>query len=192
MCIYPDDPSTSHHLPHQAAHQQLPKKRTVLKKELGFISITALVLNCMLASAIFVAPALILQYSGSIGLSLLLWLVGGVITTLASLCYLELALLVKKSGSTFVYIKEAYSFGRTKPWMEGVGSLISFLMVWTDLMIIEPASSAIGYLSLGHYLCRPFFIDCQEMPPYAVKMFALFVLSKYNYYYSHVTFKGIL
>lgn len=96
---------------------------------------------------------------------------------LASLCYLELALLVGKSGSTYIYIKEAYSFGRKKPWMEGVGSVLSFLMVWTDLVILQPLGSAIALRAMGQYACRPFFINCPEkMPEYAVKLFALFVL----------------
>ena len=154
-------------------------KKNTLKKELGFISITALVVNEVIGAGVIITPALILQRSGSFGLSLLLWLVGGVITTFASLCYLEMALLVKKSGSTYVYIKEAYSFSKTKPWMEGVGSFIAFLMVWTDLIIVKPVSSAIVYRALGRYVCRPFFVDCQVMPIYAVKMFGLFVLCKY-------------
>lgn len=98
--------------------------------------------------------------------------------TFSSLCYLELALLVKKSGGTYVFIKEAYSFGRTRPWMEGVGSAMSFLMVWTDLVVVTPVGGAVAYRVIGRYLCRPFFLNCQEMPNYAVKMFALFILSK--------------
>ena len=97
----------------------------------------------------------------------------------ASWCYLELALLVKKSGATYIYIKEAYSFGRTKPWLEGVGSMMSFLMVWTDIMIIQPVGGGIGYLVIGRYICRPFFINCQEMPSYAVKIFGLFFLCRF-------------
>ena len=174
--------SPSQHLHNQATspalspQAQSPGKHNSLKKELSFISITALTLNDILGSGIFITPSLILKYSGSFGMSLLLWLVGGVIATLASLCYLELALLVKKSGSTYAYIKEAYSFGKTKPWMEGVGAVMSFLMVWTDLMVIQPVGAAFAFRSMGRYMCRPFFIDCQEMPLYAVKMFALFAL----------------
>ena len=149
-----------------------------MRKELGFVSLTALALNDILGGGVLVTPSIILEHAGSVGLSLLLWLVGGIITTLAAFCYLELALLVKKSGSSYVYIKEAYSFGRKKPWMEGIGSLLSFLMVWTDMIIVQPVAGAVSLRVIGRYICRPFFIGCEEMPTYAIKMFALVALSR--------------
>ena len=95
-----------------------------------------------------------------------------------SLCYLEMALLLKKSGGTYVFIKEAYSFGRKKPWMENFGSLMAFMYCWSTVAIGEPLGYAIILLALGRYVCRPFFINCQEMPIYAVKFFALSTLSR--------------
>ena len=97
---------------------------------------------------------------------------------ISSLCYLELSLLVKKSGSTYIYIKEAYSLGRTRPWMDTFGSLCSFVVAWTDVLILQPLSLSIVSLTIGKYVCKPFFIHCQEMPIYAVRMVALFSLSK--------------
>ena len=132
-----------------------------------------------MGSGVFIAPSLVLQHVGSFGFSLFLWLVGGIITTFASLCYLEMALLVKKSGSTYVYIKEAYSFGRRKTWMEGVGSMMSFLMVWTDLVIVQPLAAAIGFRSMGHYTCQLFFINSHDIPIHNAKVAALFTLGTY-------------
>jgi hypothetical protein len=71
----------------------------------------------------------------------------------ASLCYLELALMLKKSGSTFIFIKEAYSFTSSKPWMKRFGSLLGFVMLWSDAVIGQPAGAAIPFLALGRYLC---------------------------------------
>jgi len=93
--------------------------------------------------------------------------------------------MLKKSGSTYVYIKEAYSFGHKKPWMDMCGSLLSFVFVWTDVMIGQPLGSAIILLTMGQYICRAFFIDCQDMPENAVKCFALFALSKSTIYCSY-------
>ena len=97
---------------------------------------------------------------------------------MASLCYLELALLIKKSGSTYIFVTEAYSFGRRKAWMAMFGSMYGFLMVWTDILIGQPVGVAVVLLAMGRYLCRPFFINCEEMPINAVKMFAMFALSR--------------
>ena len=148
-----------------------------LRRELGLLSTTALTVNLMLGSGIFITPSSILQHTNSFGLSIVLWLVGGIITYSASLCYLELSLLMKKSGSTFVFIREAYSFTRAKPWMKVFGSLLSFVMLWSDVLLIQPMGNAIPLLALGSYLCRPFFIECQDVPVYAVKMISLTALS---------------
>ena len=116
----------------------------------------------------------------SFGLSMVLWVGGALMVYSASLCYLELALMVKKSGSTFIFIKEAYSFTLTKPWMKRFGSLLAFVMLWSDIGICQPIGSAIPLLALGRYLCRPFFMECNTMPIYAVKMFSLSALSMSN------------
>ena len=94
----------------------------------------------------------------------------------ASLCYLELALMLKKSGSTFIYIKEAYSFTHSRPWMKQFGSLMSFVVLWSDIIVGHPVGAAIPVLALGRYLCRPFFMECDVMPIYAVRMFSLSTL----------------
>lgn len=154
-----------------------PCKKGTLAKELSFISATALVLNIIIGAGVLVTASGILQHTKSFGLSIVLWVVGGLLVYAASLCYLELALLLKISGGTYINIKEAYSFGKKKPWMEMFGSLCGFVYVWCDILIQEPLGLAISLLSMGSYICRPFFINCQEMPIYAVKMFALCGLS---------------
>ncbi len=145
-----------------------------LRKEFGLFSNIAVILNLVLGSGIFITPASILARSQSFGLSLLLWVVGGVFAFCAALCFLEMAHLVKKSGSTYIFIKEAYSFGRRKPWMEQFGSLCGFIVAWMDIVILQPLCFAVVALSLGQYTCRPFFIKCDDVPIYAVKLFALF------------------
>ena len=154
------------------------EKKVTLKRELGFITSTAMLFNIFLGSGIFFAPSNILQHSGSFGFSLCLWAFGGVFALSGALCYLELALMVKKSGSTYTFIKEAFSFGRRKPWMERVGSLCGFQVAWIQVVILQPLAHSIILVTLGRYLCRPFFITCDHMPLYAVKCLALFVSSK--------------
>ncbi len=153
------------------------KKRLKLRKELSVIGGLGLVICQTIGSGLFITSSGVLKYSKSFGLTMVLWLVGGLIAYMSSLCYLELALLVKKSGGTYIYIKEAYSFGRKKPWMDAFGSMCGFLVGWSDVLLLQPLGHAIGLLTFGRYLCKPFFIDCQETPLYAAKMFGLFALS---------------
>jgi hypothetical protein len=59
---------------------------------LGTFDIICLVLNRTIGSGIFTVPPKILAGMGSIGASLLLWLLGGLIILCAVLCWLELGL----------------------------------------------------------------------------------------------------
>ncbi len=182
ICLYLDadvcaDPSLPLLPSEPSQGTRTRKRKNALGKELTLLSTTALIINQTVGSGIFITPSSVLQNAGSFGLSITLWAVGGVAVYFACFCYLELALLVKKSGSTYIYVTEAFSFGRSKPWMETFGSMFGFLMVWTDIMIGQPVGIAVVLLSMGHYLCQPFFIDCQEMSINAVKMFAMFALS---------------
>ena len=154
------------------------KKKVALKKELGLVSSTAMLFNIFLGSGIFFAPSNILQHSGSFGFSMCLWGIGAVIALSGALCYLELGLMVGKSGSTYVFIKEAFSFGRQRPWMEGVGSVCGFVVAWVSVVILQPLGHAIILVTLGRYMCRPFFISCDHLPIFAVKCAALFVSSE--------------
>ena len=63
--------------------------------------------------------------------------------------------------------------------MDTFGSLCGFLVSWNDNLIGQPVGLAITLLTLGQYICKPFFINCSEMPVFAVKMFALSALSEY-------------
>ena len=153
--------------------------RIALRKEFGLFTSLAAILNLVLGSGIFITPATVLSHSKSLGASLVLWAAGGAIAFCESVCFLEMALQVKKSGSTYIYIKEAYSFGRRKPWMEQFGSFCGFVVAWMDIVILQPLSSAIIALALGQYTCRPFYIDCDQVPVHAVKMFALFWSSEF-------------
>lgn len=151
-----------------------------MRKELGVISNTAAIVNLVIGSGIFITPSEILRHTRSLGLYLSLWVVGGILVILGSACYLELALLIKKSGATYIFIKEAYSFGRRKPWSEGMGSFCGFVVAWINVIILQPLAQALLLLTLGRYICRPFFISCGEVPAYAVKMFALSVSSQFT------------
>lgn len=154
-----------------------------LRKELNLISGTAVVIGLMIGAGIFITPSTILRYTKSFGLTLVLWAVGGLVALCGGLCFCELGLLIKKSGSTYTFILEGYSFRRKKPWLSMLGPLLAFLNIWSDTLISQPSGIAIALLTFGRYICRPFFIGCSEVPMIPVKMLALFALGKYRQNY---------
>lgn len=48
-----------------------------LKREIGLFSASSLIISTMIGSGIFISPTPILQYSGSFGLCLIMWVVTG-------------------------------------------------------------------------------------------------------------------
>ncbi|GFR61838.1 Y+L amino acid transporter 1 [Elysia marginata] len=54
-----------------------------MKRELGLVGATSLIVGCMIGSGIFVSPAGVLGATGSVCLSLLVWVGAGLIALMA-------------------------------------------------------------------------------------------------------------
>ena len=81
-------------------------------------------------------------------LSLIIWAICGSITTLNALCYIELGLLIEGSGAEYSYCNDAY------------GSLIGFLVGWTQLIVAKPAGLAVMVTAFADYTSAPFYPGC--------------------------------
>jgi len=69
-----------------------------------------LFVGSVIGSGIFLTPGLILrQLGGSVGYSLLVWLLGGVLSLLGALTYAELAAANPEAGGLYCYIRDAAS-----------------------------------------------------------------------------------
>lgn len=115
-----------------------------LKKSVGLISGTSLIVGTIIGSGIFISPTDVLDRTGSVGLSLVVWAFSGVIALLGALSYSELGTMIRKSGGEYAYMKEAY------------GEIMSFLFAWTSVIVIRPSSVAIMCLTFGEYLATLF------------------------------------
>jgi APA family basic amino acid/polyamine antiporter len=70
-----------------------------LKKEIGLFGGIAVIAGIMIGSGIFVFGSLILTRVGyALGLSLLVWLAGGIITLFSGLTYAELGTMFPQTG----------------------------------------------------------------------------------------------
>ncbi|KAG4095326.1 amino acid transporter [Neocallimastix lanati (nom. inval.)] len=108
-----------------------------------------LVIGLMIGSGIFASPGPVLQYSGSIGASLLIWMLSGLLALTGALCYAELGTMIPASGGEHPYLALAY------------GKMVSFLFSWTAILVQKPGSLSIICVVFADYLCKILFNDDQ-------------------------------
>ncbi|XP_077479049.1 asc-type amino acid transporter 1 [Stigmatopora argus] len=127
--------------------------RVTLKKEIGLLSACAIIIGNIIGSGIFVSPKGVLEHAGSVGLSLIVWVCGGGICVLGSMCYAELGVTIPKSGGDYSYVTEIF------------GGLVGFLLLWSAVLIMYPTTLAVIALTFANYVLQPAFQNCQT--PYA-------------------------
>jgi basic amino acid/polyamine antiporter, APA family len=103
--------------------------RSLREKDLLFLFV-----GSVIGSGIFITPGMILrQVGGSVGGSLLIWLMGGVLSLVGALTYAELSAANPEAGGLYCYIRD------------GFGRLPAFLYGWCLFLVI--ASATIGALA---------------------------------------------
>jgi APA family basic amino acid/polyamine antiporter len=93
--------------------------RIELRRSLGLMSATALVVSNMIGTAIFTSTGFMAGDLGSAGLILLAWTVGAAFAFCGALTYSELAINHPQSGGEYVYLTKAYgpSWGFMSGWV---------------------------------------------------------------------------
>ncbi|XP_064598773.1 b(0,+)-type amino acid transporter 1-like [Liolophura sinensis] len=134
-----------------------------MKKEIGLFSGMAFIVGSIIGSGIFISPRGVLEGTGSVGASLLVWLACGLISMAAGLCYTELGTMIPLSGAEFSYLKES------------LGSFPAFLSVWIDIVLSRTSSQAVLALTFSKYALAPMFDVCGP-PEYLLKMTASAVI----------------
>jgi APA family basic amino acid/polyamine antiporter len=112
----------------------------VLRRQLGFVAVTALVVGEVIAIGIFLTPAGMARSLGSPFWLLIVWLLMGVMALSGALCYGELAARAPEAGGGYVYLREAY------------GPAVAFLYGWKCMLVMDPGITAALAVGLASYV----------------------------------------
>src|SRR6059058_5621907 len=106
---------------------------------LGLLDSTMIVAGSMIGSGIFIVSADIARQVGSPGWLLVVWVITGLLTLMASPSYGELASMMPTAGGQYVYLREAFS------------PLWGFLYGWTLFLVIQTATIAAVAVGFAKY-----------------------------------------
>ena len=77
---------------------------TKSKNQMGRWSAVSYIVGNIVGSGIFIVPGNILKNTGSVGLSLIIWLLSAFFAIIGAYCYMELGTSIKLSGGDFAYL----------------------------------------------------------------------------------------
>lgn len=110
--------------------EDVMENKNIIQKNIGFFPALALVMGTVIGSGVFFKVSNITEVTGTPGMTLLVWLLGGVITICAGLTVAELAAAIPRNGGLTTYIEYTY------------GKFSGFLAGWAQSFIYFPAMIA--------------------------------------------------
>lgn len=122
-----------------ANKQVAPTEQVALKPTLSIFDAGALIIGMVIGASIYESPALIAVNAGSASVTLIAWLLGGVMSLVGALCYAELATTYPHPGGNYHYFMLAF------------GKDIAFLFAWARMTVIQTGSIALLAFVFGNY-----------------------------------------
>ena len=122
-------------------------------RRLGLFSGTMAVVGGIIGGGIFRTPAAVAERAGSVGLTLAVWITGGVVALAGAFCFGELGARRPRAGGGYVYLRETF------------GPLPAFLYGWTLLLVIATgAIAAVAVLFADYALALLGLPDGWKLP----------------------------
>jgi len=114
---------------------------STLARTLGLRDLTLLTIGSVIGSGIFLVPGPVLrQVGGSMGMALLVWLVGGILSLLGALTYGELSAMNPSAGGLYVFIRDCF------------GKFPAFMFGWTLFFVTSGGTNATLAVAFSAYL----------------------------------------
>ncbi|WP_338281064.1 APC family permease [Corallococcus caeni] len=136
-------------------------------RRVGLFSGVMLVIGGIIGSGIFLNPAIVAQRVHTPGLTLGVWLLGGVVALIGAFIYGELGQRIPKAGGSYVYLRDAF------------GPLPAFLNAWGMMLMIATGAIAAVAVAFANYTLALTGLGPGFRFPLAVG--AILLLSAVNY-----------
>lgn len=121
--------------------EELTKPKHGMKRDMGLLRAIGLIAGLMIGSGIFYVGAFVLDYVHlSTGMAVLAWILAGVLSLCAGLCYAEMGSAMPRAGGSYIYVTESF------------GPLVGFTMGWSDFWICQTGSIAALGLGFSQYV----------------------------------------
>ncbi|KAL0946858.1 hypothetical protein HGRIS_013025 [Hohenbuehelia grisea] len=137
------------------------------EKNIGVLNGIALVVGLQIGSGIFSSPGVVIANTQSVGASLVVWLISGLLAWTGASSFAELGSAIPLNGGAQAYLAYAY------------GPLVSYLFAWTAIIALKPGGNAVISLIFAEYLNRIFWHSTKpdaspdEIPQWAIKLTAI-------------------
>jgi hypothetical protein len=129
--------------------EAIDRQRGDLQKNVTFSNGLTLVVGIIIGSGIFASPGPVFAYSKSVGVSLIIWFISGLLAFAGALCYAELGSAMPSSGGgEHAYLNHAF------------GSLPAFLFSWSSIALLKvngPGIETNGHCSERAKSCKKKF-----------------------------------
>ncbi|CAF0804923.1 unnamed protein product [Adineta steineri] len=148
---------------HAANVPSLSTRTTKHQPTMGLLDAINLLLACIIGSGIFISAKAVLEFSGSYGFSIVVWISCGILCIMGALCYAELGCAYVSSGGDYTYLRVAF------------GNFVGFLRVWVEVALSRPMIVVLSVLTASNYLVYWFYPTCPA-PDRLVKCLSSFLL----------------
>lgn len=149
--------------------KKLTSEETEFNREIGVFGGVSIIGGIMIGSGIFYLGSYVLErVNMNIGLALLCWLIGGIISLMAGLCYAELGTMMPKAGGRIIYLNEAFH------------PIVGFLSGFTDWAIGGPGS--VAGLAIALPTALKAFFDLNDFAIKTIAIVLILILTAYNCY----------
>lgn len=146
-----------------------PENEPQLKKAIGVFGGSNILIGIMIGSGVFYIGSYVLERSNmSMGMALLAWLIGGIVTLLGSLCFAELGTMNPSTGGIYVYLSEAFS------------PVIGYMFSFQSMLI--GGSGSIAAIAIALPMALKTFFPMSMIVVKAIAIALIVIFTIINYY----------